>query len=551
MTDYIREYYQAIREGSIVVGQWILLLYEYIIKGLENRSFYFAPKKADRAIRFIENYCHHSKGRNDLLKLELWQKALVSIIFGVVDENNYRQFREIVLIVARKNGKSLFAAAIIEYLAFLDEEYGAEIYCLAPKLEQADIVYSCFWQMCLSEEDIKSKIKKRGRQNDFYIEETNTIIKKIAFNEKKSDGFNPHGVVCDEIAAWKGEAGKKQYDVMTSAYGARKQPIIMSCTTAGYESEGIYDELVKRGTRVLLGDSKERRLLPIFYMIDDTDKWNDINEVAKANPNLGVSLTVDYLLEQIAIAEESLSKKAEFLTKHCCIKQNSSQAWLSTKIVNAAVSEKIDLREFYECYAVGGIDLSRTTDLTSACVVIEKNGIEHVISHFWLPADKLEDATARDDIPYLEMVEKGFLSLSGEGFVDYNDVFNWFMGLVQDYKIMPLVVGYDRYSSQYLVQQMKNDGGFVMDDVFQGWNMTPAIDKLEGELNERRIKIGDNALLRVHLLDTALQRDRMTKRVKIVKVNGNSHIDGTAALLDALIVKDKWAGEYGRQLKNE
>lgn len=533
------------------MGQWILLLYEYIIKGLENRSFYFAPKKADRAIRFIENYCHHSKGRNDLLKLELWQKALVSIIFGVVDENNYRQFREIVLIVARKNGKSLFAAAIIEYLAFLDEEYGAEIYCLAPKLEQADIVYSCFWQMCLSEEDIKSKIKKRGRQNDFYIEETNTIIKKIAFNEKKSDGFNPHGVVCDEIAAWKGEAGKKQYDVMTSAYGARKQPIIMSCTTAGYESEGIYDELVKRGTRVLLGDSKERRLLPIFYMIDDTDNWNDINEVAKANPNLGVSLTVDYLLEQIAIAEESLSKKAEFLTKHCCIKQNSSQAWLSTKIVNAAVSEKIDLREFYECYAVGGIDLSRTTDLTSACVVIEKNGIEHVISHFWLPADKLEDATARDDIPYLEMVEKGFLSLSGEGFVDYNDVFNWFMGLVQDYKIMPLVVGYDRYSSQYLVQQMKNDGGFVMDDVFQGWNMTPAIDKLEGELKERRIKIGDNALLRVHLLDTALQRDRMTKRVKIVKVNGNSHIDGTAALLDALIVKDKWAGEYGRQLKNE
>ena len=337
MTDYIREYYQAIREGSIVVGQWILLLYEYIIKGLENRSFYFAPKKADRAIRFIENYCHHSKGRNDLLKLELWQKALVSIIFGVVDENNYRQFREIVLIVARKNGKSLFAAAIIEYLAFLDEEYGAEIYCLAPKLEQADIVYSCFWQMCLSEEDIKSKIKKRGRQNDFYIEETNTIIKKIAFNEKKSDGFNPHGVVCDEIAAWKGEAGKKQYDVMTSAYGARKQPIIMSCTTAGYESEGIYDELVKRGTRVLLGDSKERRLLPIFYMIDDTDNWNDINEVAKANPNLGVSLTVDYLLEQIAIAEESLSKKAEFLTKHCCIKQNSSQACLSTKIVNAAV----------------------------------------------------------------------------------------------------------------------------------------------------------------------------------------------------------------------
>lgn len=551
MKNYIRAYYQAIKDGSIVVGQWILLLYEYIIKGLEDKSFYFAPKKADEAIKFIENYCHHSKGRNDLLVLELWQKALVSVIFGIVDENNYRQFREIILLVARKNGKSLFAAAIMAYVSFLDGEYGAEIYCLAPKLEQAEIVYSCFWQICLAEEELRQRIEKRGRMSDYYISETNTIIKKIAFNAKKSDGFNPHAVVCDEIASWVGDAGKKQYEVMKSALGARRQPFILSCTTSGYVNEGIYDELFKRGTRFLLGDSKEKRLLPVFYMIDDEEKWNDINELAKSNPNLGVSVSVDYMLEEIAIAEGSLSKKAEFLTKYCCVKQSSSQAWLATKVVNAAVSEPIKPEDFKNCYAVGGIDLSQTTDLTSACVVIEKEGIEYVISHFWLPSDKLDEAIARDDIPYREMIAHGVLSLSGEGFVDYVDVFRWFLHLVQEYKIMPLVVGYDRYSSQYLVQQMKNEGGFLMDDVFQGWNMTPAINKLEGVLKERRLKIGDNALLRVHLLDTALQRDRMTKRVKIVKLNENSHIDGTAALLDALIVKDKWSGEYGRQFKNE
>lgn len=551
MTDYIREYYQAIKEGSIVVGRWILLLYEYIVKGLENKSFYFVPKKADRAIKYIENYCHHSKGRNDLLKLELWQKALVSVIFGVVDEYGNRQFREIVLLVARKNGKSLFASAIMDYVAFLDGEYGAEIYCLAPKLEQAEIVYSCFWQMCQAEEDTRSKIVARGRKADFYIEESNTIIKKIAFNAKKSDGFNPHLVVCDEIASWVGDAGKKQYEVMKSALGSRRQPMILSCTTSGYVNEGIYDELFKRGTRFLLGDSKEKRLLPVFYMIDDEEKWNDINELAKSNPNLGVSVSVDYMLEEIAVAEGSLSKKAEFLTKYCCVKQSSEQAWLATKVVDGAVSEPICPEDFFNSYAVGGIDLSQTTDLTSACVVIERNEVEYVISHFWIPADKLDEAIARDDIPYREMIEQGVLSLSGEGFVDYNDVFMWFMGLVQDYRIMPLVVGYDRYSSQYLVQQMKNDGGFLMDDVFQGWNMTPAINKLEGVLKEKRLKIGANPLLRVHLLDTALQKDRMTKRVKIVKLNENSHIDGVAALLDALIVKDKWAGEYGRQLKNE
>lgn len=551
MTDYIREYYQAIKDGSIVVGKWVLLLYEYIVKGLENKTFYFAPKKANRAIKFIENYCHHSKGRNDLLKLELWQKALVSVIFGIVDENGLRQFREVVLIISRKNGKSLLGAAIMACMSFLDEEYGAEVYCLAPKLDQAEIVYSCFWQMCQAEEDLRNKITKRGRLSDYYIEDSNTVVKKVAFNAKKSDGFNPHLVVCDEIASWVGEPGKKQYEVMKSALGARKQPMILSCTTSGYVNEGIYDELVKRGTRFLLGDSKEKRLLPVFYMIDDVDKWNDINELAKSNPNLGVSVSVDYMLEEIAVAEGSLSKKAEFLTKYCCIKQSSSQAWLSTKVIDEAVCEKIRPESFTNCYAVGGVDLSMTTDLTSACVVIEKDGIEYVISHFWLPADKIDEAIARDDIPYREMIAQGVLSLSGEGFVDYNDVFMWFVGLVKDYKIMPLVIGYDRYSSQYLVNQLKNDGGFLTDDVYQGWNMTPAINRLEGELKEGSIKIGDNALLRVHLLDTALQKDRMTKRVKIVKLNEYSHIDGTAALLDALIVKDKWAGNYGRQLINE
>ena len=551
MNNYINEYYQAIKDGSVIAGRWIILLYEYIVKGLENKSFYFAPKKANRAIKYIENYCHHSKGRSDLLKLELWQKALVSVIFGVVDENGLRQFREIVLIVARKNGKSLFAAAIMDYVAFLDGEYGAEIYCLAPKLEQAEIVYSCFWQMCFAEEETRTKIQKRGRLNDYYISDSNTVIKKVAFNAKKSDGFNPHLVICDEVASWVGDAGKKQYEVMKSALGSRKQPMMLTCTTSGYVNEGIYDELFKRGTRFLLGDSKEQRLLPVFYTIDDEEKWNDINELAKSNPNLGVSVSVDYMLEEIAIAEGSLSKKAEFLTKYCCVKQSSEQAWLSTKIIDAAVCNPILPEDFKNCYAVGGLDLSMTTDLTSACVVIEKNETEFVISHFWLPAEKLDDATARDDIPYREMIERGVLSLSGEGFVDYNDVFLWFVHLVQEYRIMPLVVGYDRYSSQYLVKQMQNDGGFLMDDVYQGWNMTPAINKLEGELKEHKIKIGDNALLRVHLLDTALQRDRMSKRVKIVKLNDNSHIDGTAALLDALIVKDKWAGEYARQLRNE
>lgn len=547
MTDYIREYYQAIKEGSIVVGKWILLLYEYIVKGLEDRLFYFAPKKANRAVKFIENYCHHSKGRNDLLKLELWQKALVSVIFGILDENNYRQFREVVLVVARKNGKSLFAAAIAEYMSFLDNEYGAEVYCLAPKLEQADIIYSCFWQMCQQEEEIKSMIK--SRKSDYYIESTNTSIKKIAFNAKKSDGFNPHLVVCDEIASWVGDAGKKQYEVMKSALGARRQPLILSCTTSGYVNEGIYDELILRGTRFLLGDSKEKRLLPVFYMIDDVEKWNDINELAKSNPNLGVSVSVDYMLEEIAIAEGSLSKRSEFMTKYCCIKQNSSQAWLPIKAVEKASGKHFDMEDFRSSYCVAGIDLSQTTDLTSACLVIEKDEELYVISHFWLPAEKLSDAIAKDGIPYQEMIEKGILTLAGENFVDYHSVFDWLVKAVQEYELLPLVVGYDRYSSQYLIQDL-NGFGFKTDDVYQGHNLTPVIYECEGLLKDGKVHIGDNALLKIHLLDSAIESDSRTQKVRLKKLAQRSHIDGTAALLDALCVRQKWYSEFGDRLKN-
>lgn len=547
MTDYIREYYQAIKEGSIVVGKWILLLYEYIVKGLEDRLFYFAPKKANRAVKFIENYCHHSKGRNDLLKLELWQKALVSVIFGILDENNYRQFREVVLVVARKNGKSLFAAAIAEYMSFLDNEYGAEVYCLAPKLEQADIIYSCFWQMCQQEEEIKSMIK--SRKSDYYIESTNTSIKKIAFNAKKSDGFNPHLVVCDEIASWVGDAGKKQYEVMKSALGARRQPLILSCTTSGYVNEGIYDELILRGTRFLLGDSKEKRLLPVFYMIDDVEKWNDINELAKSNPNLGVSVSVDYMLEEIAIAEGSLSKRSEFMTKYCCIKQNSSQAWLPIKAVEKASGKHFDMEDFRSNYCVAGIDLSQTTDLTSACLVIEKDEELFVISHFWLPAEKLSDAIAKDGIPYQEMIEKGILTLAGENFVDYHSVFDWLVRAVQEYELLPLVVGYDRYSSQYLIQDL-NGFGFKTDDVYQGHNLTPVIYECEGLLKDGKVHIGDNALLKIHLLDSAIESDSRTQKVRLKKLAQRSHIDGTAALLDALCVRQKWYSEFGDRLKN-
>lgn len=548
MNNYIYAYYQAIQNGSVVVGMWIRLFYGLIIRWLDAKEVFFDAKKANRTIKFIENFCHHSEGRNDLLTLELWQKAMISVIFGIVDGAGVRIFREAFIVIARKNGKSLLAAAIIAYCVYLDGEYGAKVYCVAPKLDQADIVYNAFWQMVEQEPELLALTKRR--KSDLYVAETNSSVKKIAFNAKKSDGFNPHLTVCDENASWPAEQGKKQYEVMKSAQGARKQPLILSISTSGYVNEGIYDELFKRSTRFLRGDSRERRLAPFLYLIDDIEKWNDINELRKSNPNLGVSVTVDYLLEEIAIAEGSLSKRAEFLTKYCNIKQNSSQAAFDVPVVERSFGEALSLEDFRDSYCVGGIDLSQTTDLTACVAVIEKRGIFYVFARFFMPAEKLEEASARDGVPYAEYVKRGLLVLSGENFVDYHDCMRFFTDLVEQYQIYPLKVGYDRYSAQYLVQDMKAYG-FHMDDVYQGTNLTPVIREFEGTLKDGIFRFGDNDLLKMHLLNTALRLDAESQRVKLIKLSPTERIDGMAALMDALTVRQKWYGEIGEQLKNE
>lgn len=469
--NYILAYYQKITDGSVVVGRWIRLIYEYLVKGLEEKRFFFDQKKANAAIEWIEAHCFHTEGplAPGPLKLELWQKAMFSAMYGILDEKGNRQFREVLLVVSRKNGKSLVASGAGNYTFRVDGGYGAKVYCIAPKLEQADIIYNNIWQMITLDpewQEAKEEIQQskdqhnkktiddsmlaRHRQSDLAIPGTNSTVKKIAFSAKKSDGFNPSMCICDEIAAWEGDKGLKQYEVMKSGMGARPEGMLLSCTTSGYINDSIYDELVKRSTRFLLGDSKERRLLPFLYMIDDVEKWNDINELRKSNPNLGVSIPVDFMLEEIAIAEGSLSKKAEFMTKYCCVKQNSSLAWLPAQIVEKASGVALNIEDFRNSYCVGGIDLSQTRDLTACMVIIERDGELYVFAKFFLPTEKIDEATARDGVPYDIYVKRGLLQLSGDNFVDYRDCYNWFCQLVEQYEILPLQVGYDRYSAQYL-----------------------------------------------------------------------------------------------------
>jgi phage terminase large subunit-like protein len=546
--NYIQEYYHKMQSGEIIVGKWVKLLYEKVTAGLRDGLFYFDQKKANRAIDFVETFCHHCEGRSDLIQLELWQKATLCLMFGIVDENGLRIFREVFLVMGRKNGKSLFASAVIAYMVYLDGEYGARVYCLAPKLEQAAIVYENFFKMVTREPELSDLAKKR--RSDVYLEETNTTVRPLAFNAKKSDGFNPHLTVCDEIASWPTEQGLKQYEVMKSALGARKQPMILSISTAGYVNDGPYDELLMRSTAVLQGSSDERRLLPILYMIDDPAKWDDLDELRKANPNMGVSVSEDFFLEEIAIARNSMSKLAEFKTKYCNIKQSSTQAWLPYEVVDAVTHEELSLESFRGHYCVGGIDLSQTTDLTACCVVIERDGKLYTFAKFFMPENKIDELQQREGVPYRLYVNQGLIQSSGENFVDYADCFEWFRTLVEEYEILPLQVGYDRYSAQYLVQQMAQYG-FHMDDVFQGDNLTPVIHEVDGLLRDKTLQLGTNNLLKAHFLNVGMKQNEETRKIRPVKIDPRCHIDGFVAVIDALTVRQKWHDQIGEQLKNK
>ena len=373
--NYILIYYQQIKDGSVTVGKWTELLYEQIVHGLEEKRFSFDQKKAAKAIAFIQQYCRHHEGplAPQLITLEIWQKAMISVIFGIVDKNGLRQFREVFVVIGRKNGKTLLDAAIAAYMMIADGEYGGRAYFCAPKLDQSKLAFEAFFQMVSKDPRLERMAKRR--RTDVYFAESNSSAMPVAFSEKRTDGLNPSFVSLDELSSWRGDAGLKQYEVFKSALGARSQPLMFGITTAGYENDGIYDELMKRSTAVLNGTSKETRLAPFLYIIDDPEKWNDIDELKKSNPNLGVSVSVDYMLEEIRIAEGSISKKLEFLTKYCNLKQNSSIAWLTAQDVAKCFGNNRTLEDLRHCYGLAGVDLSLSVDLTAATVCVEQDGI--------------------------------------------------------------------------------------------------------------------------------------------------------------------------------
>ena len=551
----ILQYWNEIQTGAINAGKWIRMLYDVILQGLTEHKWFYSRERAENAIGFIERYCHHYKGKlaPKRIKLSLWERATICLIFGIVDDNVRRMFVEVFLVVGRKQGKTILCAAVCTYLSYCGE-YGAECYALAPKIDQSDLLFSAVEYNVHAEPELEA-ITKSTKYRGLYIQETNTTIKKLAFSSKKSDGYNPMFWSADEVAAWPGVNGLRQWEVMVSGTGAREEPLGIALSSGGYENDGLFDELMKRGTGFLMGNSREKHLLPILYMIDDPQKWDDLEELEKSLPGLGESVSREFIRKEIDIAHESISKEIEFKTKYCNLKQSISTAWLKAEDINKAFGHHLPLEAIRGHYCVAGMDLSQSVDLTSCCILTEIDGVLWVHSHFWLPNKRLEEATKRDNIPYEIYIKKGFLSLSGEEFINNDDVLLWFMNLVKKYRIYPLIIGYDRWSAQDLVMKL-NQKSFHTDSVTQGFNLSGVSDIFEGMLREGRIRdMDDNGLLKIHMADAAQQMESNAEqahpRKKLVKISKNAHVDGVAALLDAMAMRQfKW-DQLGKRLMNE
>ena len=561
----ILAYWGEIQSGGVTVGRWIKLLYEVILQGLSERRWFYDQRLAGNAVGFIERFCHHYKGKlaPGRIVLSLWERASIGLIFGIVDAEGRRQFAEVFWLVGRKMGKSLLAGAIGNYMAYAAGEYGSEIYYLAPKLDQADLCYSAFEFNVHAEPELE-EMTRSTKYRGLVIKERNTTVKKLAFTAKKSDGYNPMFYCADEVAAWPGLAGLRQWEVMASGTGAREEPLGMAISSGGYEDGGVFDELMTRGTQFLKGNSRELHFLPILYMIDDPAKWDHIEELRKSLPGLGESVSEDFIRRELLVAEGSASKRTEFITKYANIKQNATTAWFEAQLVQNVflhpdedgdmVPWDMRLEDFRETYALCGIDLSQTMDLTSACVMIERAGVLWIFSHFWLPKERVQIATERDGIPYEIYEEKGFISFSEGNMVDYRDVTKWCKALIEEYHIYPLMAGYDRWSAQPLVQDLQAYG-FHVDSVTQGFNLSGIIDTMEALMKNGQLRVANgNDLLKIHFMDSALQLESGQSahtRKKLAKVTLKAHVDGVAAILDALCMRQVYWGELGERLQND
>lgn len=547
----IEAYWEWMNKNRIKVSTKVYKTYEYIINFLNDpeSEWEYDESKANHAINFIEKFCKHSKGKmgGKPFILELWQKANVAATFGIVHKiTGERKYQRVVLIVARKNGKSTLSAAEGLYLFIADGEPGAEIYSVATKKDQAKIIWLEAKRMVKKSPALSKRI--RPLVAEMVCDLNDGIYKPVGRDSDTLDGLNVHGATMDEIHAW---TDKNLYDVIVDGTSARDEPLILITTTSGTVRENVYDEIYDEAERTINGYTdpdgyKDERTLFLVYELDNRKSWTDEETWMQANPGLGTIKKIDALRDKVSKAKANPKLVKNLLTKDFDIPETTSEAWLTFETIDNRAT--YDISKLKPRYCIGGIDLSATTDLTCASVVFKVPDDEktYVKQMYWLPSDLVELRAREDKIPYDVWEDRGLLRRSGTNKVDYKDITKWFLEIQNELDCYVYKIGYDRWSATYLVDELTQYfGKTVPVPVAQGAKtFSNPMKRLESDLRSKLINYNNNPILKWCLTNAAIKTDTNDNIALVKTSNPRRRIDGVASLMDALIVLEDNFDEY-------
>lgn len=532
--NYIEQYVQAIRAGKCIVPTRVRRVYESLAAEIKSPSgqYIFDQSKAERPIAFIERFCKHSKGEwaGKPVKLELFQKAFISALFGFVHETTgIRRYRETMFYVARKNGKSTMLSGLALYMLIADNEAGAEVYSVASKRDQARIVFDEVLNMVKQSPDLIQILKKR--KSDLYFPLTFSKMQPLGKNSDTLDGLNSHLVIMDELHSIK---DRNLYEVMKQSQSARRQPLLIMITTAGTVRECIFDDMYKYACGVADGTIIDDTFLPVLYELDSKAEWGDPLKWEKANPGLNRIKKLDDLMNKVERAKSSPRDLTGVLVKDFNVIQTVGTAWLTFEDIDNPAT--FDLEAFRGGYAIGGADLSITTDLTCATLLLlDKQETRYIVQMYWLPAENFEKRVQEEHIPYDKWLEAGMLRLCNGNSINYSDVTAWFVEMVNAYDLLVPWVYYDSYSAKYWVQEMQ-ESGFTMIRCIQGAKtLSLPMQMLGADLQAKKVNYNNSSLLKWCMTNTGVETDRNGNIVPIKAQSPKYRIDGLASLLDAYV----------------
>ena len=541
-SNFVLDYFDEIQSGKVVVSKKVEKVYTRLVDEIRQPTgkWRFDLRAANRPIEFIETLCKHSKGEwmGKPIELELFQKAFISALFGFIDEQGIRRFKETFFLVARKNGKSTLLSGLMLYMMIADGEGGAQIVSAATKREQSSIVFNEALNMVSQSPDLKSHLKKR--KTDLYFPLTFSTMTALSSDSNTLDGLNLHLAVIDELHAIR---DRNLYEVLKQGMSARRSPLMVLITTAGQIRENIYDDMYEYASKVVEGSIQDERFLPILYELDSRDEWTDYRKWEKANPGLGRIKKLEDIVEKVERAKANPKDLPGILTKDFNIRSTSSEAYLTYE--QAYNNETFDISEIQDSYAVGGVDLSSTTDLTCATLLIMKpDGKKYVLQQYFLPEELIEQRKNEDKIPYDQWKERGLLTAS-EGYkVNYSDVTGWFVEMFHKHSIRPLWIGYDPWSSTYWVEEMKQFG-FEMMEVRQGaQTLSQPMKEMSADLSSKLINYNLNPMLLWCLTNLNAKIDENDNHRPVKGKHQRMRIDGAVSLIIAYTVLFNKMSDY-------